>query len=77
MSEPSEQEQIVSQDPLNYAPRWLREKPEPRMPVAEPRAEREAKPETAARTCLPERTRSTVNLRTRFMNCCGVRLTRK
>ena len=49
MSEPSEQEQIVSQDPLNYAPRWLREKPEPRMPVAEPRVEREAKPETAGR----------------------------
>jgi len=49
MSEPSEQEQIVSQDPLNYAPRWLREKPEPRMPAAEPRVEREAKPETAGR----------------------------
>jgi len=56
MSEPSEQEPIVSQDPLNYAPRWLREKPEPRMPAAEPRAEREAKPETAART--PARTNS-------------------
>jgi hypothetical protein len=57
MSEPSEQEQIVSQDPLNYAPRWLREKPEPRMPAtAEPRVEREAKPEAAART--PARTNS-------------------
>ena len=58
MSEPSEQEQIVSQDPLNYAPRWLREKPEPtRMPVnAEPRVEREAKPEAAVRT--PARTNS-------------------
>jgi len=51
MSEPNEQEQIVSQDPLNYAPRWLREKPEPRMPAtAEPRVEREAKPEATART---------------------------
>ena len=49
MSEPSEQEQIISQDPLNYAPRWLREKPEPRMAVAEPRVEREAKPEAAVR----------------------------
>ena len=56
MSEPSEQEQIVSQDPLNYAPRWLREKPEPRMPVAEPRVEREAKPEAAGRP--PARTNS-------------------
>ena len=56
MSEPSEQEPIVSQDPLNYAPRWLREKPEPRMPVAELRAEREAKPEAAVRT--PARTNS-------------------
>ncbi len=57
MSEPSEQEQIVSQDPLNYAPRWLREKPEPRLPAAEPRAaEREAKPETTGRT--PARTNS-------------------
>jgi hypothetical protein len=55
MSEPNEQEPIVSQDPLNYAPRWLREKPEPRMPVAEPRAEREAKPETAR---TPARTNS-------------------
>ncbi len=51
MSEPSEQEQIVSQDPLNYAPRWLREKPEPRLPVnSEPRIEREVKPDTAGRT---------------------------
>src|ERR1700675_3016684 len=56
MSEPSEQEQIVSQDPLNYAPRWLREKPEPRMSAAEPRAEREVKPEAAARP--PARTNS-------------------
>jgi hypothetical protein len=57
MSEPSEQEQIVSQDPLNYAPRWLREKPEPRMPLnTEPRIERDVKPEAAART--PARTNS-------------------
>src|SRR5450631_149895 len=57
MSEPSEQEQIVSQDPLNYAPRWLREKPEPRMPLSvEPRLERDAQPEAAART--PARTNS-------------------
>ena len=50
MSESSEQEQITSQDPLNYAPRWLREKPEPRTPLnAEVRAEREIKPEGAGR----------------------------
>jgi hypothetical protein len=48
MSELSEQEQVASQDPLNYAPRWLREKPEQRpAPNIEPRAERETKPETA------------------------------
>jgi hypothetical protein len=46
MSESSEQEPITSQDPLNYAPRWLREKPEPRMPLS---AERDPKPETAPR----------------------------
>ena len=51
MSEPIEQEQVASQDPLNYAPRWLREKPEPRTPLnAEPRAERETKADGAGRT---------------------------
>lgn len=52
MSELSEQEQVASQDPLNYAPRWLREKPEQRptaAPNAEPRAERETKVESAGR----------------------------
>ncbi len=50
MSESSEQEQVTSQDPLNYAPRWLREKPEPRPAISgEPRAEREIKVEPAGR----------------------------
>jgi hypothetical protein len=50
MSESSEQEQVTSQDPLNYAPRWLREKPEPRTPLnSEPRTEREIKVEPAGR----------------------------
>lgn len=50
MSESSEQEQVTSQDPLNYAPRWLREKPEPRTPLnSEPRTEREIKVEPTGR----------------------------
>lgn len=53
MSEMSEQEQVASQDPLNYAPRWLREKPEQRQPQtatnSEARAERESKPESTGR----------------------------
>lgn len=50
MSESSEQEQVTAQDPLNYAPRWLREKPEPRTPLNnEPRIEREIKVEPAGR----------------------------
>jgi uncharacterized membrane protein YccC len=50
MSESNEQEQVTSQDPLNYAPRWLREKPEPRtQPSGEPRVEREIKAEPPGR----------------------------
>ena len=51
MSEMGEQDQVASQDPLNYAPRWLREKPEQRTATAsEPRAERDPKPESVGRT---------------------------
>jgi hypothetical protein len=50
MSEMGEQDQVASQDPLNYAPRWLREKPEQRpTPASEPRAEREIKLESVGR----------------------------
>jgi hypothetical protein len=50
MSEMGEQDQVASQDPLNYAPRWLREKPEQRpTPGGELRAEREPKLETVGR----------------------------
>jgi hypothetical protein len=52
MSEMSEQDQVASQDPLNYAPRWLREKPEQRPAAAaggEPRPEREPKLEAVGR----------------------------
>jgi hypothetical protein len=50
MGEMGEQDQVASQDPLNYAPRWLREKPEQRPATSsEPRVEREPKLETAGR----------------------------
>jgi hypothetical protein len=50
MSEMGEQDQVASQDPLNYAPRWLREKPEQRpAPSSELRAEREPKLESVGR----------------------------
>jgi hypothetical protein len=50
MSEMGEQDQVASQDPLNYAPRWLREKPEQRTaPATEPRAERDPKLESVGR----------------------------
>jgi hypothetical protein len=50
MSEMGEQDQVASQDPLNYAPRWLREKPEQRPTTAgEPRAERDTKLESVGR----------------------------
>jgi len=51
MSDMSEQEQVASQDPLNYAPRWLREKPEQKSApsIAEPRVEREIKLEAVGR----------------------------
>jgi hypothetical protein len=50
MSEMGEQDQVASQDPLNYAPRWLREKPEQRPTTGgEPRAERDAKLESVGR----------------------------
>jgi hypothetical protein len=50
MSEMGEKDQVASQDPLNYAPRWLREKPEQRPTTnSEPRAEREPKLEAVGR----------------------------
>ena len=50
MSEMGEQDHVASQDPLNYAPRWLREKPEQRTaPVSEPRIERDTKLESVGR----------------------------
>ena len=50
MNEMGEQDQVASQDPLNYAPRWLREKPEQRpAPSSELRAEREPKLESVGR----------------------------
>ena len=50
MSEMGEQDQVASQDPLNYAPRWLREKPEQRPAASsEPRAERDTKLESVGR----------------------------
>jgi len=50
MSEMGELDQVASQDPLNYAPRWLREKPEQRpAPSSELRAERESKLESVGR----------------------------
>ena len=50
MSEMDEQDQVASQDPLNYAPRWLREKPEQRTAAGtEPRVERDTKLESVGR----------------------------
>ena len=50
MSEMGEQDQAASQDPLNYAPRWLREKPEQRPTTGgEPRPERDTKLESVGR----------------------------
>jgi hypothetical protein len=51
MSALSEQEQIGREDPLHYAPRWLREKPEQRFSVMEEmRPVPERRPETLPRS---------------------------
>src|ERR1700758_2142626 len=49
MSALSEQEQAGREDPLHYAPRWLREKPEQRFAVIE-----ELRPAQAAQERRPE-----------------------
>jgi uncharacterized membrane protein YccC len=48
MSEMGEKDQVASQDPLNYAPRWLREKPEQR-PAASSELRAEPKLEAVGR----------------------------
>jgi hypothetical protein len=51
MSAVSEQEQVGREDPLHYAPRWLREKPEQRFSVIEElRPAQEKRPETLPRS---------------------------
>lgn len=53
MSALSEQEQVGPQDPLHYAPRRLRERPETRLPpVEEAQPDRETSPEPAARAIV-------------------------
>src|SRR3954454_10450613 len=53
MSALSEQEQVGPQDPLHYAPRRLRERPETRLPpVDEAQPDRETNPEPAARAIV-------------------------
>jgi Sec-independent protein translocase protein TatA len=53
MSALSEQEQVGPQDPLHYAPRRLRERPETRLPpVEEAQPDRETSPEPADRAIV-------------------------
>ncbi len=53
MSALSEQEQVGPQDPLHYAPRRLRERPETRLPpVEEAQPDRETSPEPAPRAIV-------------------------
>jgi len=50
----SEQEQAGREDPLHYAPRWLREKPEQRFSVIEElRPSQDRRPENLSRSVAP------------------------
>jgi hypothetical protein len=54
MSVGNEQEQLGPHDPLHYAPRRLRERPEQRLATGEDnRSQREKRPEPGARTIQP------------------------